>query len=165
VEPSAKKAVRDLLMDTKIGKIMTAEVHAVEDTAELSRAVQLFGDHGLTHLPVIDSNKKVVGLISHMYIYKTQAPRKFVEGDMTSDPDIVIDGDGFYLKETLNRYRLKNVMKKDPLMLNRNDSLALALHAMANKRIGCIPVVDDLKNLVGIITNQDIIQFLAMTIT
>ncbi len=165
MEPIAKKEVRELLMNTKVGKIMTTHVHAIRDNAPLSEAVRLIGEYNLTHLPVIDGNKKVVGLLSHMYVYKTQAPRKFVEGDETADPDMVRDGDSFYLKETLDRYQLKNIMKSDPLLLNQEESLALVLHAMANKRIGCIPVVDDLKNLVGIVTNQDIIQFLAMVIT
>jgi acetoin utilization protein AcuB len=165
VEPLAKKEVRDLLMKTKIGKIMTTQVYAVGDKAELSEAVRLIGENNLTHLPVIDGNRKVVGLLSHMYVYKTQAPRRFVEGEDTAAADMIRDGDSFYLKETLNSYRLKNVMKKDPLTLNQDESLALALHAMANKRIGCIPVVDDLRNLVGIVTNQDIISFLAMTLT
>ena len=56
-------------------------------------------------------------------------------------------------------------MKKDPLTVNLNDSISVAVHAMANRRIGCIPVVDDLKNLVGIVTNQDVINFLAMMLT
>jgi acetoin utilization protein AcuB len=165
LEPLAKKEVRELLMNTKVGKIMTSHVHAIQDNAQMSEAVRLIGEYNLTHLPVVDSNKKVVGLLSHMYVYKTQAPRKFVEGEATVDKDMVRDGDGFYLKETLDRYRLKNVMRKDPLLMNQEESLALALHAMANKRIGCIPIVDDLKNLVGIVTNQDIIQFLAMSLT
>ena len=165
MEQSAKKEIRELLMSTSVGKIMTTRVFAVHEDADLSEAVRLIGENSLTHLPVIDENKKVVGLLSHMYVYKTQAPRKFVEGEMTSAPDMVMDGDGFYLKETLDRFSLSKIMKKDPLTLNQSESLALTLHAMANKRIGCIPVVDDLGNLVGIITNQDIIQFLAIALT
>jgi CBS domain-containing protein len=165
VEPLAKKHVRDLLMSTSIGKIMTTKVYSVRDNAELSEAVRIISDHNLTHLPVVDGNNKVLGILSHMYIYKTQAPRRFIEGEMTAAPDMVIDGDGFYLKETIDRYRIKTIMKKDPMTLGREESLALALHAMANYRIGCIPVVDERKNLVGIITNQDIISFLAMALT
>ena len=165
MEPLAKKAIRETLAGIPIRKIMTTRVYSVADSAELSEAVRLIAEHDLTHLPVVDTNRKVVGLLSHMYVYKTQAPRKFVEGDMTASSDMVMDGDGFYLKETLDRYRLKNVMKSEPAMLNQNESLAVAIHTMANKRVGCIPIVDDLKNLVGIITNQDIISFLAMALT
>lgn len=160
----AKKSIRDLLFDTKSRKIMTARVHSIHEDANLSEAVRLFTEYNLTHLPVVDSNKKVVGLVSHMYIYKTQSPRKFVEGDMRVAQDMVIDGDSFYLKETLDRYYLKNIMKKDPMLIDQDESLAVAVHAMANQRIGCIPVVDTLRNLVGIITNQDVISFLAITL-
>lgn len=160
----AKKAIQDILRDTPVGKIMTTRVFSLKEDANLSQAVRLFGDQNLTHLPVVDANNKVVGLLSHMYVYKTQAPRKFVEGEMTAAPDMLIDGDTFYLKETLDRFNLKSIMKPNPMTINSNESLAIAVHAMANRRIGCIPVVDDLKNLVGIITNQDVINFLAMTL-
>jgi acetoin utilization protein AcuB len=141
---------------------MTTHVFSIREDANLSQAVRLFNDQNLTHLPVVDPNNKVVGMLSHMYVYKTQAPRKFVEGEMTTATDMLVDGDSFYLKETLDRFYLKNVMKKDPLTVHMDESLAVVVHAMANRRIGCIPVVDDLKNLVGIITNQDVINFLAM---
>ena len=141
---------------------MTTRVFSVRDDANLSQAVRLFTDQNLTHLPVVDSNNKVVGLLSHMYIYKTQAPRKFVEGEVTPAADMLIDGDGFYLKETLDRFYLKRIMKVDPLTVRQDESLAVVVHSMASRRIGCIPVVDELKNLVGIITNQDVINFLAM---
>ena len=164
MDQSAKNEIKGLLFDIKIKKIMTAKVYAVHERDEFSKAVGLFGEHDLTHLPVVDDNNKVVGLLSHMYIYKTQAPRRFVEGEMTATADMIIDGDGFYLKETLDRYQIKNIMKPNPLTLNQDESLAVAVHAMANKRIGCVPIVDDLKNLVGIITNQDVISFLGMTL-
>ena len=162
MEQRVKKEIQGMLRDIKVSKIMTTRVFSVGGDANLSQAVRLFTDQALTHLPVVDENSKVIGLLSHMYIYKTQAPRKFVEGEMTADPDMVMDGDGFYLKETLDRFSLKAIMKKNPLTVNLNESIAVVVHAMANRRIGCIPVVDDLKNLVGIVTNQDVINFLAM---
>ena len=162
MEQQGKKQIRDLMRDITINNIMTTRVFSIREDANLSQAVRLFTEQSLTHLPVVDENNKVIGLLSHMYVYKTQAPRRFVEGEMTAAKDMLVDGDSFYLKETLDRFYLKNVMKKDPQTLNLNESLAVAVHLMANKRIGCIPVVDDKKNLVGIVTNQDIINFMAM---
>ncbi|MBP6344126.1 MAG: CBS domain-containing protein [Candidatus Omnitrophica bacterium] len=164
MEHRAKKEIQEMLCDTPVSKIMTTRVFSLKEDANLSQAVRLFGDQNLTHLPVVDENNKVVGILSHMYVYKTQAPRKFVEGEITAAPDMVIDGDTFYLKETLDRFNLKSIMKPNPMTINQKESLAVVVHAMANRRIGCIPVVDDLKNLVGIITNQDVINFLAMTL-
>lgn len=162
MEQRIKKEIQEMLCGIKVSKIMTTRVYSVKEDANLSQAVRLFTDQNLTHLPVVDSNNKVVGLISHMYIYKTHAPRKFVEGEINPAADMLIDGDGFYLKETLDRFYLKSIMKPNPLTVHLDESLAVVVHAMANRRIGCIPVVDDLKNLVGIITNQDVINFLAM---
>lgn len=162
MDPHVRKEIRDTLRDTKVSKIMTTRVFSIRENTVLSQAVRLFSEQALTHIPVVDEHNKVVGLLSHMYVYKTQSPRKFVEGELTAAPDMLMDGDSFYLKETLDRYSLSNIMKKDPLTVNLNESLAVVIHFMANRRIGCIPVVDDSKNLVGIITNQDVINYLAM---
>jgi CBS domain-containing protein len=47
-----------------IGDVMTRPVIAVEADASLIKAVHIMAKHGIRHLPVIDSNGKVVGIIS-----------------------------------------------------------------------------------------------------
>lgn len=52
--------------------------------------------------------------------------------------------------------RAENGMIYDPVTINRNATVKDALDIMAEYKIGGIPVVDDEKHLVGIVTNRDL---------
>ena len=52
--------------------------------------------------------------------------------------------------------RAENGMIYDPVTIRRGSTVADALRMMAEYHIGGIPVVDDEKHLVGIVTNRDL---------
>ena len=52
--------------------------------------------------------------------------------------------------------RAENGMIYDPVTINRGATVQDALDLMAEYKIGGIPVVDDVKHLVGIVTNRDL---------
>ncbi|MFW2490572.1 CBS domain-containing protein [Clostridium chromiireducens] len=52
--------------------------------------------------------------------------------------------------------QIKDVMSKDIVNLNSNDSIERAAQLMRQFDVGAIPVCDDSKKLVGIITDRDI---------
>jgi IMP dehydrogenase len=52
--------------------------------------------------------------------------------------------------------RAENVMITDPVTILKDDTIADALNLMAEYKIGGIPVVDDNKKLIGILTNRDL---------
>lgn len=155
----AQYDVRTVFKTTRVREIMTTEVYSVNVNDTLTRAAEIFVLHGVTHVPVVDDNRKVVGMISHKYIYKTQAPRKFFEGETNVPPNTIIDGDSFYLKEALDSYILKRVMSTRFFTLTPDDMVADAIGIMAEKRVGYICVVTPADEIAGIITNQDIVNF------
>ncbi len=53
-----------LPMSTKIGDVMTSPVYTIEETAEVGAAISLMADRQVRRLPVVDSEKKLVGMIS-----------------------------------------------------------------------------------------------------
>jgi len=63
------------------------------------------------------------------------------------------------VKEITN-VRVEEVMTKDPLRVCKDDSLKSTAEIMIKGDIGALPVVEDRDNLVGIITEKDIIAFL-----
>ncbi len=52
--------------------------------------------------------------------------------------------------------RAENVMILDPVTIHRNATVADALQLMNENKIGGIPVVDENKRLIGIVTNRDL---------
>ncbi|AXI24909.1 CBS domain-containing protein [Methanofervidicoccus sp. A16] len=60
----------------------------------------------------------------------------------------------------ITNVRVEEVMAKDPVKVSREDSLRSVAEIMINKGIGALPVVEDKDNLVGVITEKDIVAFL-----
>jgi len=51
-------------LDTPLKKVMTREVHTIEESASFEEAKMLIVSHGIRHVPVIDRKGKLVGLLA-----------------------------------------------------------------------------------------------------
>lgn len=56
--------------------------------------------------------------------------------------------------------QIKKVMTKNPITLKPIDSLEKAIHTLADNKISGCPVVDSKKNVVGMITESDILRII-----
>jgi CBS domain-containing protein len=52
--------------------------------------------------------------------------------------------------------RVESIMSRDVVCCRRTDSLAEAAQAMWNHDIGCVPVIDEQGQVVGIVTDRDV---------
>ena len=89
-------------------------------------------------MPVEDAKGKLVGLVtSRLLLREFTQNRELAEGEHTTVGDIMI----------VNPTTVKPTVK-----------LADALEIMRENRIGCLPVVNDDHELVGIITEMDFLR-------
>ena len=51
-------------LDTPLKKVMTREVHTIEESASFEKAKMLIFSHGMRHVPVVDRKGKLVGLLA-----------------------------------------------------------------------------------------------------
>ena len=159
-----EKNVRELLRETKIRDVMAANVKTLYEDDELSKAQEIFINNRVFYIPVVNRDDKLVGLMSHKYLYRTQSPRKFIEGSSFYEPGLLIDGDSYYDKETLNSYILHSMMQRDPYTMKPQDSLADAVLTMVKRNLGCIIVVDNDRKVIGMVTDREILFFTAKII-
>ncbi|MBF0521677.1 MAG: CBS domain-containing protein [Candidatus Omnitrophica bacterium] len=153
--------IKKFFENIKLEEVMDKQVVTIREDADGSEAQVKFINNKINHLIVIDADKKVVGLISRKYLYKTQSPRKIMQEEMDYEPGIVIDGDSFYEKETLDNIILSNIMFRNPFTLGPQDKLAKAVKAMGERFIACIPIVDANQKVIGVITDLEVIRFIA----
>ena len=142
-----------------VKEVMIRKFVTVFEDDELSIAQQRFVENNIYYLVVISHEKKLVGVLSRKYLYKTLAPRKIVSEEMDYDPDLIIEGDSFYEKETLDSYILRNIMNRKPFALGPEDTLKTALLNMAKRNLSFIPIVDQKKEPCGILSHQEIIGY------
>lgn len=153
--------IRHLFNNISIRDVMSSSVVTIGEHANLSKAVEKFIRHRITHLIVVDAEKKLVGIITQKYLYKARSPRKIINDGMTYHPDFLVDGDSVFDKAALDAYSLKKIMKKTPFSLSSDSSIVDAIMNMSQRNLGAIPVVDKKKRVVGIVTEQEIIAFMA----
>lgn len=53
---------------TALGDIMTTKVITVTEDAPISEAIQTMVDHRIRHLPVVDPDNRIIGIISLRYL-------------------------------------------------------------------------------------------------
>ena len=141
--------VRKLLLETKIKMIMTMKVVSIGEGEPFNHVEEKFKIHRIRHLPVVDKDNKVEGVISQRDLYKIQSPRKLE------------DGTWYYDSEMLDQFILNRVMNKEVLVLNPENSVADAVLKMVDTKYGCIPIVDKDNVLCGIITQVDVLKLAA----
>ena len=129
--------------------IMVKELYTINVNEPLSKVWDIFKTYGIRYLPVVDDKGILEGIITQRDLYRIESPR------------ITLDGELVYDKISLDGYILKYVMTKEVFTLSPDDTLETAIQAMLNEKYGCIPIVDEHKYVVGIITQVDILKAVA----
>ena len=116
---------------------------APDDTLDLANDIISLGR--IRHIPILD-NGKLVGLISERDLIGAAANRIF--GLNQKSRSIL-----------LKREMIKNIMKKRVVMVTPDTPIKDAATIMADKKIGCVPVVSD-GALVGLVTATNVLHYL-----
>lgn len=158
---AAVKVLKEILHKIEIADVMSKSIIVIEEGEDFSQVEEIFVSKKIRHLPVVNSQKEIVGLISQRDLYKCIAPRRAPDGNVVFQPGVIMDGDGYYKKESLDRYILRNVMKKDPRVLTAEQTLGDAIHLMVTEKSGCVPIVDQAQHVIGLLTRFDILRLAA----
>jgi len=129
--------------------IMAKNPFSINIKEPFSRIVEILREHNIRHLPVVDDEHKIKGIVTQRDLYRTISPRKTMEGELIYD------------KEDLDKFILEYVMTKEVITLKEDDTLGHAASLMGIKKCGCIPVVDDDDRVIGILTQIDVLMTLA----
>ncbi len=143
-----------------VGSLMSHPVQVVSESADLATVEQTFLEHKIRHLPVVDEERRIVGVISQRDLYRAVSPTRDDNGPAALTPGLLVeDREHYYDKQHLHDFELCNVMHDQPEVLFAEDPLVQALQIFVSRRIGCIPIIDNRREVVGILTRHDILKF------
>lgn len=145
----------------RVAEIMDENIPVLRNSAPVSRAGELFAAHPIYSLPVVDQEGVLQGVISHKYLYKTQSPRRVLTPEIAALPGILLEGDYYYDKDALDRYALKDIMNTQPVTISPEATVAEAIALMSERKVGCVPVLKGNRKVVGMLTQQNIVDTLA----
>jgi CBS domain-containing protein/RNA polymerase-binding transcription factor DksA len=137
-------------MATDVKEWMSGDPVCVEPGASALEALELMLDRGIRHLPVVDAERLVVGLLS---IDGLRAALPFAVSLRLAPTAAERD----FARE----YCVGDVMTHAPETLREGAELAEAAERMTERRVGCLPIVDDAGKLVGLLSKTDLLHALA----
>lgn len=126
---------------------MTPNPVTVSPDTTHRQAAEIVREQGIHHLPVVDDNGKLIGIV--------------VEEDLlAAQPSPATTLSIYEIHGLLSRLKLKDIMTHPVLTTSPDCPLEEAARLMFTNDIGCLPVIEGDK-VVGIITDTDIFESLA----
>lgn len=132
---------------------MSGDPVCVEPSASALEALDRMLERGIRHLPVVDDARRVVGVLS---IDDLRAALPF-SVSLRGAPDPAE-------REIAREWSVADVMTHAPETVSEDVSLAEAAQCMAQRRIGCLPVVDEAGRLAGLLSETDLLHALATSL-
>jgi acetoin utilization protein AcuB len=130
----------------KVRDCMKSPVFTVTPDTLIDNAIEMMREKHVRRLPVVE-NGKLVGLVT----------RNIIREAIPSSPaPLTLWG----LHYQLSCMKVKNVMITDVIVVHPDDTIKEVVAISEKYRIGTFPVVDDNGNLVGIITNTDLLHII-----
>ncbi len=127
--------------------LMTRDPYTVTPDASLKRLQDLMDEGHLRHVPVVDEEENLVGLVTHRDVLRGL-------------PDQVKEMPLSYQREHLARTPVDELMNKSVETTEPETPLIEAAQVMLENKFGCLPVVEG-SRLVGILTESDFVRWVA----
>jgi CBS domain-containing protein len=137
--------------ETRVGDLMVKEVVATSPNTTARDAWRIMEKNRVRHLPVV-VNDRLVGMLGQRELYLYLTTYAIYGG--ASEP-------GHKEADDLVRIRIETIMARDPYTIGPQNTLQEAARLMSHHSLSALPVVDEERKLVGILTTQDILTHLS----
>jgi CBS domain-containing protein len=126
--------------------LMTRAPATAEADDSLLDAAARMANRGIRHLPVVDGDHHVVGMLSDRDV-RTQVGQSALEA-----------ADDEHASVRMELLRVGDVMTRDAFVLDLDAPFAEVVRVFTEQRVGAVPVVDDHERLIGIISYVDVFR-------
>lgn len=134
-----------------VGDWMSTDVATVTEDVSMIKAGRIMRDKKIRRLPVVDKDGRLIGIVSERDL-KAASPSSATSLDM------------YEMTYLLSELKIKGIMTREPVCIRRSDTVERAALIMRDRKFGSLPVVDETKKVVGIITDTDIFRlFVSIT--
>jgi acetoin utilization protein AcuB len=124
---------------------MTRPVITVEETASVLQAKLKMSTHEFRHLPVVDFEQRLIGIVTDRDI-RSALPFR-LNRSMVAEEEV----------KRFGHITIADIMTRDPYTLSAQDTLQDALLLFQKIRVGAFPVIEKDGKVVGIISERDLL--------
>ena len=125
--------------------LMTEQVVALEPHESLATLRDLMYQRHVRHMPVVDGDRRLVGLVSQRDLLRNSLI------EQSKVPESVEQA-------VLERLQVRDLMSTQVETVGPDSDLRLAAQALVENQYGCLPVVGQGRQLVGMLTESDFVR-------
>jgi CBS domain-containing protein len=136
----------------KIGGIMTRDVVTVPEGTALNAAADLMAQRNISSLPVVNHHNRLVGILTEADFLSSL--------NITEESAIENMFNVIIRRKRPSRKRgttVEGLMTRKPITVGEDDTLQTAINLMDRNRIKRLVVVDDDRQVIGIVSRPDLI--------
>ena len=127
-----------------IGERMTKPVITIKPDMPVPEALNLMRIEKVRRFPIVDKSRNLVGIVS-------------INDLLNASPSQATSLSMWEINYLLSKITVKEIMKENVITTTENTPLEEAARIMADKKIGCLPVIRN-DEVVGIITETDLFK-------
>lgn len=149
------RAMERLTRLIKAQDVMIQKVIAVQGDTPSGEVALLMAEHGIAGLPVLDTDQKVVGIISekdflfHMGGENSRSFMDVVAQCLKNKGCVAI---------TMRQQKAEDIMTSPPITVGESTPVSEIAALFKDKGINRVPVIDQSGALIGIVARADILQ-------
>jgi CBS domain-containing membrane protein len=137
---------------TTVAELMTADPLCVFRIASLKDAHDLMRQKNVRHIPVIEANGELVGMLTQKIM-------------ITKVMGLMAQYGATALERKEKQLLVSELMATDFATVTANQSLAEVAEFFVTNRHGCLPVIDENNKITGILTSSDFVRLAARLLT
>jgi acetoin utilization protein AcuB len=131
-----------------LSAIMKTAVVSIGMDATLAAALELCAEQRIRHLPVVDEEGRLAGILTDRDIRYHLSPRL---GTLSENN----------LDRASTQRRVHMVMSRQVIVGTADMTVAVGARLMMRHRLGCIPIVDAETKIIGLVTTTDYLLLLS----
>jgi CBS domain-containing protein len=124
---------------------MTGDVITIGAKTTLPKAHQLMTRNNIRRLPVVNKHERLIGIV-------TLSDVRGAEPSQATSLSI------WELNYLLAKLQVKQIMTKDPITIAPTATIGEAARIMLDNKVSSLPVTDETRQVIGIITESDIFR-------
>ena len=133
-------------LSAPVSTITSTDLKHVGPDDAIASVDKIFQEYRIHHIPVINDDRNVVGVISKSdFLYLL---RGFTDNET----------DRFRKQAMLRAFKVNEIMTKEVVTIKTTDPIKKAVALLAENRFRALPVIDEASVIRGIVTTHDIID-------
>lgn len=149
------------LGELKVSEYMTCQAICINASDRLTEAIQIMDDEGLSVLPVINHQRRLVGILSTSDLVEITHE---LQSDITSMSQMRDTTRRFLIKlliEQGDKTLVRDVMTSPVETISQQSNLVVAARKLVDRRYHHLPVVDESGTAIGMLSTKDFVRAIA----